>query len=278
MRSLMMARSARRPARAAAAMAPARLSLAAPPAAMGHDLRRVALLPPTVRRVVELRPPWRGEASAFDHAQDLVDRSNAVVRASTFRRDGRTLLYEARSGTPTAFERQMRAFVDRAEVLPMRLITSAGLSFGARVFVDEFVSGYVAMDDLLAGDDGSLQVNLVHILTERGRARNSARRIGTRCSRREFDRAHAAGIQSEAAVLQDVLGDPTLRFVHERDTGRSVSFTFRSDGGYRVVYRFAGSDRRAVRSGALTVQTADGRDLDIKAFVAERAAAAAAGP
>ena len=44
---------------------------------------------------------------------------------------------------------------------------------------DAFTSGYVDIDDLLAGDDLGFQMLLVHFLTERAATSNYARRIGT---------------------------------------------------------------------------------------------------
>ena len=259
---------------AAVARAPA-----ADAAPAGHDLRRVPVYPPRAQRAVELRPPGRGEASGFHRAQELVARLNGLAPTTSFRLEGRRLLYEALpDAAPTEFERQMRALIDRDEVLPMRLITRAGLSFGQPVFVDEMLTGYVDVDDLLASDDRSLQLNLVHILTERGAVRDYARRIGTRFSRREFDRAHAAGIDAEVAVLRHELGDPTLRFVREITRARSVSFIFESDQGYRVVHRFGGGTRQRLRSGELTVRTADGDELTIDEFLNQQPLPAAAAP
>ena len=73
----------------------------------------------------------------------------------------------------------MRGFIDRAEVIPLRLITSAGRVGGAPLLVDSFNLAYLDLDDELASDNLSFQLNLIHLLTERASARNYARRIGT---------------------------------------------------------------------------------------------------
>lgn len=234
---------------------------------------------PSIQRVVEIRPPGRGEASAFDRRQELIDQLNAQSAAIQYRLDGRVLLYDViDEAALTNFDRQMRGFIDRAEVAPMRLITSAGLVGGQRVLVDFFDLGYVDLDDLLASDDHSFQMNLIHILAERFRVRNYARRIGTNFSDAEFNRAHQAGLEAETELLRDVFGDPTIRFIYEetRPNGTDV-FGFRSQEGYWVfhVFRRAG---RGVRGGEVFVQTQDRRRLTIEEFRAEREAAAPAVP
>jgi Domain of unknown function (DUF4157) len=229
---------------------------------------------PTIQRVVEVRPPGRGEASAFDRRQELIDRLNTLSAAIQYRLDGRQIAYDViDEGALTHFDRQMRGFIDRAEVAPMRLITSAGLVGGQNILVDFFDLGYVDLDDLLASDDGSFQMNLIHILVERFRVQNYARRIGTNFSNAEFDRAHQAGIEAETELLRDVLGDPTIRFIYEetRPNGTNV-FGFQSQEGYWVfhVFRRAG---QGVRGGNVFVQTQDRRRLTIEEFRAEREAA-----
>ncbi len=242
--------------------------------------RGAATHTPAIQRVLEVRPPGRGEASAFDRRQELIDRLNGLSPAIQYHLDGRRILYAViDEATLTAFDRQMMAFIDRAEVTPMRLITRAGrVSNGAGGFapllIDSFDAGYVDLDDMLASSDLSFQLNLVHLLEERFQVRNYARRIGTGISEAEFNRAHRAGINVEAQLLQDVLGDPTIRFNYEetRPNGTLV-FAFRSAEGYRVfhVFRRATSEERG---GTLFVQTSDGRRLTIEELRAERAAAA----
>ncbi|WP_298984403.1 eCIS core domain-containing protein [Caldilinea sp.] len=232
--------------------------------------------PTTIQRVVEVRPPGRGETSAFDRRQELIDRLNTLSSAIQYRLEGREIRYDVIDATAlTNFDRQMQGFIDRPEIVPMRLITSAGRVDGAPLLVDSFIAGYVDLDDMLASDDLSFQMNLIHLLTERFRVRNYARRIGTDFSAL-FDRAHRAGLNAEVEVLRDVFSDPTIRFVYEetRPNGTDV-FGFRSAEGYSIfhVFRRAG---RARRGGEVFVQTRDGRRLSVQDFLAERAAAPAA--
>lgn len=230
-----------------------------------------------VQRAIEVRPPGRGEASAFDRRQELVDRLNAQSRAIQYRLDGRRLVYDIiDAGTLTSFDRQMRDFIDRAEVVPLRLITSAGRVGGGPLWVDSLQAGYLDLDDMLASSDVSFQMNLVHIMVERLSIRNYDRRRGTIMAR-EFDAAHRRGLDAEAEYLRNLVGDPTIRFVYEetRPNGTSV-FGFQSGEGYRIFHVFRGlQQRRAVRGGELFVQMRDGRRLTIDQLIAERAAAAA---
>jgi hypothetical protein len=175
----------------------------------------------------------------------------------------------------------MRAFIDRTEVVPLRLITSAGRvqdAGGAFVplLVDSLVAGYLDLDDTLASSDLSFQMNMVHLLQERFGVRNYARRIGTAISQAEFDRAHAAGLGAETELLRSVIGDPTLKFNYEeqRPNG-TIVFAFKSAEGYRVFHVFRRSGREQ-RGGVLFADSKDGRRLTIDELIAERAAAEAA--
>lgn len=250
-----------------------------------HVLQQRTAFSPCLRRVVELRPPGRGEASAFDRRQELIDRMNALSPGIEYRLEDRQIAYtvvDAAQATP--FDRQMQGFIDRAEVVPLRLITSEGRA-GSRatgfqtVLIDFFDAAYVDLDDLRASDDNSFQMNLIHLLTERFAVRNYARRIGTNFSDAEFQRAHAAGLQAETQYLRDTVGDPTIRFIFEESRADgTVEFGFRSNEGYRIFHVFLRSTR-AVSGGRVFVLTRDNRRLSIDELIAERAAAAApAGP
>ncbi|MGH7515618.1 MAG: DUF4157 domain-containing protein [Gemmatimonadales bacterium] len=241
---------------------------------------------PMVQRIVELRPPGRGEASAFDRRQDLIDRLNGLSTAIRYRLEAAPTAPRERITAEvldepalTHFDRQMRAFIDRAELLPLRLMAGAGrVANGAGGFdpllFDSFNEAYVDLDDLLASDDAAFQLVLLHFLTERASTRNYARRIGTDMSA-SFDRAHRAGREAETEFLRDRIGDPTIRFNYEepRPNGTLV-IAWRSDEGYRVfhIIRRAAAE---VRGGEVSVQTRDGRRLSVEDFIAERAAAAA---
>ncbi len=236
----------------------------------------IAARVPGIQRVVEVRPPGRGEASAFERRGELIDRMNALSSALRFSLDGRAIRYEvADEGAELSnFERRMQAYIDRDEVVPMRLITREGYVGGQSVFVDTLQHAYLDLDDLLASDDTSFQMNLIHLLEERFQIRNYERRIGTNMGP-EFARAHRAGLDAEAGHLQSELNDPTIRFTYEetRPNG-TVVFGFRSREGYHVFHIFRGAGRE-VRGGLLTVRTRDGRRLTLEEFKAEREAAAA---
>lgn len=231
---------------------------------------------PSIQRVLEVRPPGRGEASAYGRRQELIDRLNTLSTAIQYGLDGNVIRYTVSDEAAlTHFDRQMRGFIDRAEVVPMRLITRAGLVDGLPLWVDSLQEGY--LDDTLASDDLSFQMNLIHLLTERFAVRNYERRIGTPMGT-DFRRAHRTGLDAEAEHLRTVLGDPTIRFLYEetRPNGTDV-FAFRSDEGYRVFHVFRGrQETRATRGGEVFVRTRDGRRLTIEEFLAERASAAPA--
>ena len=133
----------------------------------------------------------------------------------------------------------MIAFIDDAADIPLRLTNRHGLlgSFnidpvtGARTFVaeggvfeDAWQSGYVDIDDLLASSDLGIQDVLVHFITERRATPNYAHRMGIPGGQpggldtrpgfdQEFQRAHAAGLRAELALLRDFFGDPGIRAI-----------------------------------------------------------------
>ena len=146
---------------------------------------------------------------------------------------------------------------------------------GQSVLIDDFDRGYVDVDDLLGSDDTSFELNLLHFLTERAAVRNYERRIGTRFSDAEFDRAHAAGIAAETEYLRSVIGDATIRFNHERtENGRAI-FVFRSRDPFRyeIVHVF-GRSRRGLSTGTVFALRGN-RRLTIPELIAERAGALA---
>jgi hypothetical protein len=233
---------------------------------------------PLIQRAVEVRPPGRGEASAFDRRQELIDRLNTLSTAIQYRLEGRRIVYDLiDESVLTNLDRQMRGFIDRAEVVPMRLITSAGFVGGGPLLFDSFILGYVDLDDLLASDDHAFQIVLLHFLTERFQVRNYARRIGTNLDP-EFARAHRAGREAETEFFRELIGDPTIRFNYDetRPNGTLV-VAWRSQEGYRIFHVIRRATQ-AERGGELFVQTRDGRRLTIEDLIAERAAAAPAAP
>ncbi len=239
---------------------------------------------PTAQRVVEVRPPGRGEASAFDRRDELIARLNAQSTAIRYRLDGRVLRYGiVDNRSLTNFDQQMIGFIDGGTLLPLRLITGQGLVNDPGtpfqpLLMDSFVLGYLDLDDMLASDNRGFQMRMIHILAERGRARDYARRIGGPFSLAEFNTAHRAGHEAQAHYLQAVLGDRTIRFIsNETLTNGTVLIIFRSDEGYRIFERFR-RGRARVRGGEVFVRTRGNRDVSIDDFLVERAAAPRAAP
>ena len=257
---------------------------------LGHELTHVVQqnrreqITLIIQRRVELRPPGPGEASGFGRVNELIDRLNNLLpqpRPMTYRLDGQILAYDLHNEAGlTNFDRQMRAFIDnRGITVPMRLITSQGLSTRPGnppgtplepVDVDDFDLGYVDIEDLLASDDLSLQLNVVHILEERFQTRNYARRIGTVISDATFNRAHRAGLNAEATLLQNLFNDPTIRFTGQYDVGSRTLFQFTSQAeGYRIFHEFRFALR--VAGGTVFVIARPGsRRQTVAAFLALR--------
>lgn len=232
----------------------------------------------TVQRVVELRPPGRGEASAFDRRQELIDRMNSLTTGMRYSLDGRRIVYEViDEDNLTNFDQQMRDFIDRDEVVPLRLITSAGRvnvggSFTPLLF-DSFISGYADLDDLMASDDHAFQIVLLHFLAERFSVRNYERRIGTNLGP-SFDRAHRIGRTAETEYFRSVVGDPTIRFNYEEERPNgTLVVAWKSTEGYRIFHVIRGAGREE-RGGIVFVRTRDGRRITIEELIAEREAAA----
>jgi hypothetical protein len=249
---------------------------------------------PAVQRVIELRPPGRGEATAFGRRQELVDRLNTLSAAIQYRLEPaptapwERLAYNVvDEAALTHFDRQMRDFIDRAAVAPLRLITGAGRVSNAAggfdpLLFDSFVSAYVDVDDLLASDDNAFRLVLVHFLTERLSTANYARRIGIETGPGNlpdaFDRAHRAGRDAEVALLRDLIGDPTIRHNYDEvKPNGTLVVAWRSAEGYRV-FHIIRRGAAEIRGGEVSVQTTDGRRLSLEDFIAERRAAAAPAP
>ena len=174
------------------------------------------------------------------------------------------------------FDRQLRAFIDRAEIVPMRLITGSGYVGGGPLLVDSLQLGYVDIDDLLASDDLGVQSNIIHLLTERFAVRDYNRRLGTAGVGAEWNRVHPMGLRAEALFFQDVFNDPSIRFSWDRTAANgNYLAVFRSTSeGFRVMLQIRGG-RRERRGTQISVRTRDGRTLTPDVFRAERARAAA---
>jgi hypothetical protein len=253
-----------------------------------HEFSHVVRPAPVIQRTLEVRPPGRGEASAFDRRQEFIDRLNKVATAAQFRldMDDRTILYHVTDqGGLSAFDRQMITFIDGAQLIPLRLISGAGkapLPGGgfSPVVADAFETGYVDLDDLLASDDTAFMITLVHLVTERRQVPNYARRIGTPLMHL-FAAAHRAGHEAEVLVLRDILGDPTIRFSFEEikpGTTTAVRAFKSGKEGYLVFHRLRGITGDVVSNSEMRVVKADGTRLSLDDFLAERRAAAVPGP
>jgi Domain of unknown function (DUF4157) len=242
---------------------------------------------PNIQRTVEFHPPGRGEASAFDRRQELVDRLNANSSATRYRLDGQKLRYDVvPDATPKFFDTQMRGFMDRAEVIPFRLITKAGfveqqlpsgaIGFGP-LLIDSLQEAYLDVDDMLASDDLTFQLQWMHILTERSKVKDYARRIGTSMEA-EFPGAHSAGREAEAKLLADEIGDPSIRYVYDEDKPNGTHVVgFRSSEHYWVFKVFQRIDRPET-GGNVWVLTRDKRKITVAELKVERAVAAVIPP
>ena len=215
-----------------------------------------------IDRKVEVRDVGRGEASGFARVPEFIDRLNALSPALFWKLEGRELQFEAIPGlTPNNFETQMMALVNQDAVLPMRMTNRHGLlgdrasGFHDNVDGDAFTSGYVDIDDLLAGDDLGFQMLLVHFLTERAATSNYARRIGTNFSQAEFDRGHALGIEAEAEILRAFFGDPSIRIVADSPSV-TIRRVFRNRRGHRFRRRIRlgrGRDEAGINASSVDV-------------------------
>jgi Domain of unknown function (DUF4157) len=247
----------------------------------GTTSRSAPVTAGTVQRLVEVRPPGRGEASAFDRRQELIDRMNAQSTAVTYRLDGRTIRYDVHDPAGlNSFDRRMTPIIDRAEVIPMRLITAAGRVAGSVVSTDVLQEGYVDLDDLLSSSDLGFQLLMIHVLTERVNVADYERRIGTPGVGAEWARVHPIARRAEAAHLAEVIGDPSITYVYdeERPSGAYVS-GFRSRSERYWVFQVYSTNRTpsGIEGSSVFVQMPDGRRLTIEQLRAERARAAAAG-
>lgn len=226
-----------------------------------------------IQRSIELRPPGRGEATAFDRANELVERINDLSFGIIYylEGDGRTLNY--RILIPEAlseFDFQMIEVINHDQVIPLRLITSHGRVGGQPLVGDSFLQGYVDLDDLMASDDVAFQSILLHILQERAATNRYAQRIGspslnpgTPAGRRAYNRGHRAGHTAQEEHFQDVFGDPDIHYHgQDIDANGNASIIFRSrTNNYRIYLRL----RRAVqRPGGPTPHLTTGGETRVR--------------
>lgn len=227
-----------------------------------------------IRRKLELRPPGKGEASAFDRAQELVDRLNTVSPAIQYELKGQSLVYTVKDATQlTHFDNKMKDFIDRSALVPMRLINHQGLVGGGPLFADSFVSAYVDLDDLMADDLYSFQSDLLHFLTERFQVKDYDKKIGTNMDNK-FDQAHRAGKAAEAEQLQALFNDPSIAFVYEETKANSTWVNaFKSKKESYWVFQTVKRSDKAIAGGQMWVQRKDGKRVSIDDFRKERGTA-----
>ena len=239
-----------------------------------------------VQRAIELRPPGKGEASAFDRVQELIDRLNSLSTAIQYELQASDLTYTiVDEDALTGFDKQMRAFIDREDMIPMRLVRGMNAVVG-----DSFWLGYVDMDDLLASDDLGFQSMLLHFIAERFDVYRYADRIGTegmlpidlttRRFRPFFNHAHEAGHQAQVEHLRDVFNDPDIEFNYdEAKPWGDLHMVFKSKPGkYRIfliirrAVKTATNAVPAVTRAIVKVRMEDGTWPDVAEFIEKRKA------
>jgi hypothetical protein len=242
-----------------------------------------------IQRAIELRPPGRGEASAFDRAQELIDRLNRLSTAIEYRLESHSLLYiVVDRDTMTNFDTQLTGFIDQTVMVPLRLVPST-----TEVKGDMFWEGYVDLDDLMASDDLGFQSLMLHFLAERFNVNRYAHRIGTDDlspinlttlrPNPEFTRAHEVGHQAQVAHFREVFSDPSIEFNYEEGKpSGDAHLVFKSHTGHYRIFvvmhkavRTATSRVRATSEATVMVMTSDGQWHTVEDFLQMRAAAAA---
>lgn len=232
---------------------------------------------PSVQRVIEMRDVGRGENSGFARLPELIDRLNAITGGIdiVLMPDNRLDYLLRPNGELSDFDAQMMGFVDQEQVIPLRLTNRHGLlrdaagDFTRPVVGDDWVTGYVDIDDLLASDNLGLQFILVHFIRERSETNNYARRIGSpsiRFAQNEFNRAHRRGFDSELRLLRDYFDDPTIQFL--RDRPALVFRIYRNDRGdlIRARLRQGRGDERGIQAFSIEVRRRDGTTMTAEAY------------
>jgi hypothetical protein len=238
---------------------------------------------PGIQRTIEMRPPGRGEASAFERREELINRLNAQSLAIEYKLDGRVLKYEVKDKTKLKnFDRQMLKFIDAPQLLPMRLVTSAGrlvyAGGSSPVIVDAFASGYVDLDDLLATDNLAFQSMMVHFLAERSHVTNYDRRIGTASLRTKavFKPAHEAGHEAQAEHFRDIFSDPDIKYVYnEAKPHGAYHIVFHSAAKGNWIFLILHRIRNEVTNSEVKIRKG-GKWLSVEDFLAQRAPVKAA--
>ena len=294
------------PARASASHE-AEADAAADAVASGRDMPPLSASGPTVQCRVEMRRLGRGQYSGYDQLPRLIDRLNAISTATIFHVDAAGVLgfIENPYGDVTEFDRQMRALIGDARVIPLRLTNRHGLMFEdpdtypatIPVEVDDWRSGYVDMDDLLASDDLGLQSALLHVLTERVETHRYAHRMAAEerdatgaliqtFPDAEYQRVHARGVDAEVRLMRDFFGDNDIAFragspgnvLRQFTTGRPAGARRRDIIRVHMSSGAGAGARRGVNALTVDVLLADGTTMGAEDYRAllrrERAAAA----
>jgi hypothetical protein len=248
---------------------------------LAHELTHVVqheedTASPDIARAVELRPPGKGEASAFDRVQELIDKLNVQSTAIQYKLDGNRLLYEIKDEKALSiFDLQMRSYLDMDAVVPLRLITGEGRvpkgpSTLGRLTFDQLITGYVDMEDLLSTDRLAFQSILVHILAERFSSPNYARRIGGNTfTGQEYKAAHAAGHHAQAFHFQGVFNDPSIKFVYEEPKpGNRAHIVFRSTEKKYEVFVIVSRTNEDISHAEVRVRDADHKWYTADEFLA----------
>ena len=248
----------------------------------------------SVQRAIELRRPGRGEASAFERSQEMIDRLNRLSKALHYRLDGNDLLCDVvDESAMTNFDTQMKGFIDLKVMVPLRLVPST-----KQVIGDSFMEGYLDLDDLMASDDLAFQSLLLHILAERFSVNRYTQRIGTDGlspiilappylppyqPNPVFTRAHGKGHEAQAAHFKEVFNDPSIEYNYEEGKPWGDAYiAFKSTTGHYRIFlimhhavKTPTSQVRATTEGTISVMTADGKWHTVEEFLQSRAAAAA---
>ncbi|WP_198266487.1 DUF4157 domain-containing protein [sulfur-oxidizing endosymbiont of Gigantopelta aegis] len=231
---------------------------------------------PSLQREIQMRPPGRGEASAFERRQEIIDRMNGLSSGMEYRLDAGVLRYNiVNVDALSPFDRRIQGFIDQEDIVPMRLISGVGYVAGGPLLIDSLQLGYVDLDDLMASDDIGFQSLMIHFLTERFNVRNYNRRLGMADVGAEWNRVHPMGIQAEAEFLQDLFNDPSIRRNWVDQNANRLISAFRSrDEAYHIFIIIRGSSGRERRGAEVSVRTKGGQRMSAQDFLRERAAVA----
>lgn len=245
------------------------------------SLSRIGMTAP-LQRKIEMRHDPNPAFSGFARLPELVDRLNRISQGLSFSMKGNSLTYTLRSGTqPSNFDQQMQGFIDQAAAIPMRLTNRHGRlgdsahGFRTQITGDNFASGYVDVDDLLASDDLGLQEFLVHMLRERTETPNYAGRLGSSSLEQssslkesQFLEAHEKGVDAEVALMNDFFGDNTIQADPTDTTIGPNDRAFinqHNDHIYSRIRQGTG-EQSGVQSLHVEVVTADGKTLTPEQF------------